>query len=334
MKPLNINQLERPRLRSGVSVVAGDDGVELVYRGDDGCLLEGDPAVLTGLCASLVEGGATTEELARVHVEVADDLEDLLVELDRLGLLTDSALPAPVGVMTGRQFARELHRLTDRVSGRCAGETGQGPLHWAMSDGSVTANHLVGYVLEYYQLVRFAPRILAPALAKHEPPEVEDALLAFYVSEMHHDRMLERALAAVGISRAELRASQPLPSTHALCVSLGAYASQDPLTFKSSLYLFEEASPTFNEAFAVACQQVGLPDDFIAPILGHARLNDDEGHGDITSTLLSWIPGVSAEERRLTTMKVAVLVETFFRAEQEMYDYYGRADARIPRLFG
>jgi hypothetical protein len=326
---LHLSLFHRPRLRSGVVLINDENGVDCVYR-EQGCRIDTDsPVELLALLRDLRAGGASEEELAARHAGLADEVAAILSGLDTLGLLTETATPLPEGVVTGAQMYRELRRLADRHHDRVV----SGPMYRAMQDGSITRQQLIGYALEYYHVVSAAPRLVAPALAKEEPSVVMQALRDFYVSELHHDRLIEQSLASVGIDREVLSQVEPLPMTFALCASLGAYAAQSPMSFKAVLHLFEEAASDFTRAFSAAAAAVGLPPEFVKPIVAHARLNDDQDHGNITATLLGAVPAVSAEEAVTVKKHLAILIETFAHQEDEMMAYYADADARVPRVF-
>jgi pyrroloquinoline quinone (PQQ) biosynthesis protein C len=327
---LHLDLFERPRFRDGVVVEFNDHGLECSYR-DQGCEIEFDSGVeeARSLFQQLQAGGRTLEELGREYPAMVDELPAMVQELDALGLLTETDVGLPAGVISGRQFYRELRRFADRL----ANQVVTGPYHEAMTNATITAEQLIGYALEYYHLVRMAPRLIAPALAKEETPAVASALMEFFVSELRHDRMIEQSLASVGISRAQLDATEPLPMTFALCASIGAYAAQNPLAFKSVLYLFEQAVPEFNDAFQAAARRVGLPDGFVKPILAHARLNDDGDHGNITAELLAAVAAVGVEEQQGVKKLVAIVIETMALQEEEMMRYYGRPGVAIPRVF-
>lgn len=326
---LHLELFERPRFRSGVVLDFDDAGVECLYR-EQSCRIDFEGAEGRHLIELLTEGGRTREELEAACPGLDGQVAEVLSALDTLGLLTESQLPPPDGVVTGRQLYADLRRVADRVYDRVVA----GRFQQAMLDGTITREQLIGYALEYYHLVKLAPRLVAPALAKEEPGRVSELLQDFFVSELHHDRMLESSLRAVGIGPDQLAVMQPLPSTFALCVSLGAYAAQNPLTFKAMLYLFEEASPEFNAAFAEACRAKGLPDGFVRPILAHARLNDEGDHGDISAELLAEVPAVGPEEQHTVRKHLAIVVETVAVQDEEILSYYGSPDATIPRIFG
>lgn len=327
---LHLDLFDRPRFRDGVDLRFDDGGVECVYR-DQSCRVDfgagnGDGRRLVEL---LREGGRTREDLEQACPGLNGEVAEVLTALDALGLLTETSLPGASGAVSGRQLYADLRRMADRLYDRVI----EGRFVQAMTDGSITREQLVGYALEYYHLVKLAPRLVAPALSKEEPGRIPELLQDFLVSELHHDRMLASSLRAVGVTDEQMAAMQPLPSTFALCASLGAYAAQNPLTFKSMLYLFEEASPEFNEAFADACRAKGLPEGFVKPILAHARLNDDGHHGDISADLLAEVPAVGPEEQHTVRKHLAIVVETLAVQEDEILAYYGSPGATIPRIF-
>jgi hypothetical protein len=329
MSSLELELFESPTFRSGVRLVFDTTGVECEYR-EQSCRIDfGSQPEARQLVELLAEGGCTRGELERRLPSLADAIPEVIRELDAQGLLTESRLPEPDDVVSGLQFYREARRVMERQHDRVM----PGSFHRAMVEGTITREQLIGYALEYYHLVHLAPRLVASALAKEEPGRTSELLQDFFVSELHHDRMLEAALQAVSIEPWQLRRTQPLPATFSLCASLGAYSAQNPLTFKTMLYLFEESSPAFNAAFASACEALGLPAAFARPILAHAKLNDDGDHGDISATLLAEVPAVGPEERHTALKHLAIVVETLAIQEDQMLAYYARPDALIPRVF-
>jgi hypothetical protein len=326
---LHLELFERPRFRESVDLFFDDDGVDCLYR-DQSCRVDfhgrEDARQLLKL---LIAGGQTREELQKACPAVADEVGDVLTALDALGLLTETTLGRPRGVVSGRQLYRDLRRMADNLYDQVIEES----FYQKMVNGTIARNQLVGYALEYYHLVHQAPRLLASALSKQEPGRIPGLLQDFFASELHHDRMLESSLGAIGITREQLQQTQPLPTTFGLCAAIGAYSAQNPLTFKAMLYLFEEPSPDFNDAFAAASRSAGLPERFISPILAHARLNEDGSHGDISSELLAEVAVVGPEEQHTVRKHLAITVETMAQQEAEILAYYGSPSAVIPRVF-
>jgi hypothetical protein len=321
----------RPRFRPGVEIELQGNQASIKYR-RQGCDFA-FPAELSEESARLLEalrtGGVTPGELASMCPTLGLRLETILEELDRLGLLTESAQSEREQAISGKQLYRELRRFVDRVKL----QTARSQLYEALLDGTVTRSQLVGYALEYYHIVHLCPVLLAPALGLHEPRRTRELLRHFFTSELSHDRFLATALATVGIGARELERLVPLPSTFALCAALGAYARQSPLSFKAALFLFEEPSGEFNRALEARCVAMRMPAGFYEPLLRHANLNDEGEHGRISELLLEDVPAVSSEEQLVVKKNVGCVVESLVWQERQLLRYYGRVDAVIPRCF-
>ena len=234
----------------------------------------------------------------------------------------------PQEVRSGSQFYRELRRLVDRARQKYS----DGRFYRGLLDGSINRQQLIGYALEYYHVVKMCPALLAPSLSYYETKNTTRILQDFFVSELHHDKMLAKSLAAVDIDESMLDRLVPLPMTFSVCASLGNYARQHPLSFKSALFLFEESNNKFHEAFRQHCIEVGLPERFYKPLLDHAMINDDGDHGDISRSLLAEVLGVSAEEELTVSRHICILVESLAVMEQQIITYYGDAKNPFPRL--
>lgn len=320
-----------PKLRPGVAVSRSNGSLEVLYR-DQGCTIDiGDlsRADVVRLLDLLKRGSHTPAELKERFTSLADQVDELLDELDRLGLLTEATLPTPTGQLTGRQFYRDLVRFTDRMKRRVAGSEYQQRLQ----ANQVSRNQLIGYVLEYYHLVHRAPGLVAPALGHVDTPRTRELLQDFLISEMHHDRMLAESLRHVDIDEDTLGRCEPLSTTFILCATLGALAHQHPLSFKSILFLFEEPYEEFNTAFEQRAAAVGLPAGFTRPVLKHSRLNEEGEHDEITRSLLCEVAAVSPEEQLVVRKHVGITVESLVKLEHHILDYYGDPGNPVPRVF-
>ncbi|MGV2831385.1 hypothetical protein [Myxosarcina sp. GI1(2024)] len=192
---------------------------------------------------------------------------------------------------------------------------------------------MIGYVLETYHVTHLCPTLLAPSLANYELPTTQKLLQDFFVSELHHDRLMEGSLKSVGIKEEQMRQMQPLPMTFAVCSSLGVFARQHPLSFKAALILFDEDDEKFHELFQQQCQALKLPAEFYQPILLHARINEEGVHDRLTEILLAKVPYVSSEEQLIVKKNMAVLMELMVLRTHEILDYYSDVNNIIPRCF-
>jgi hypothetical protein len=323
--------LDRPRLRPGVACEIEDGGAILRYR-HQGCRVEfpggadGEGRTLLGL---LAEGGLTAAELGARCPSLADALPDMLAQLDTLGLLTETRFQAPAGVVSGRQFYRIIRRFAERMKRRAV----RSSYYQALVEGRVSRDQLIGYVLEYYHVVKLGPQLLAPAVAQVEQRWVRKRLQSFLADEIGHDEMIASSLAAVGFSAADLDILQPLPTTFAVCASLGALARQHPLSFKASVFLFEDPFEEFNQAFASRSRALDLPEQFYEPVLRHSSINEEGEHDEISAVLLDKVAAVSEEEQRVVKINLGCMLESMARQDSEVLEYYAKQGSIRSRLF-
>jgi hypothetical protein len=320
-----------PKFRRGVRTEMHASAAQ-VTLGDNHCTFEfaeGDAAAVARLLDHLREGGLTPGDLAARTREIGHHVPQLLEDFDSLRLLTESDPARVARPCSGAQLYREVRRLADRTVGRVA----RSAFYDAMVDGRASRAQLIGYALEYYWIVLSAPGLIGPALGMaHSAPE-RTLLQDFLKSELGHDRFLAAALKAVGMTAQELALHQPLPTTFALCASLGVYARQHPLSFKACLFLFERAQPDFIDAFDQRCRALGLPAAFNAPLRAHADLNDEYDHEDISRSLMELEPAVDAESCAVVKRHVSIMVETMIAQEDQILSFYGQERARVPRIF-
>ncbi|MGB3758669.1 MAG: pyrroloquinoline quinone biosynthesis protein PqqC [Rivularia sp. (in: cyanobacteria)] len=276
-------------------------------------------------------GGLSLEQLGEFCPGIQEDIPDLLANFDSRSLLIETKNKAASAAMSGSQFYRELWRFLERL--KLQFTSSPSSFFAKMVDGTITKNQLIGYSLESYHVTHLCPKLLAPALAHYESNRVQKLLQEFFVSELHHDCLIDKSLKSVGIKDEQIQKMQPLPSTFAICSSLAMFAKQHPLSFKAALMLFEQDEPMFHEFFKKQSQTLELPEDFYKPILLHAGINEDGGHEDITGVLLAEIPYISPSKQLLVKKNMANLMELTVLRGQEIIDYYGNQNSVIPRCF-
>jgi pyrroloquinoline quinone (PQQ) biosynthesis protein C len=324
------NFFQQPRLRDAVTIQMQGDTCTLRYREQEYEIELAAPtqAEATHFLAMLHQGGHSLAALEHQFPSLAEEVGRFCRDLDRFGLLTETH-STPVEAKPGAQFYRELERFTERVKHRYNAR----PYYEGLVNGTISRAQLIGYALEYYHIVRLCPGLLAPSLAHHDSRQTCQILQNFFVSELHHDVLLERALAAVGIPFRDLERLVPLPMTFSVCCSLGVYARQHPMSFKAALFLFEEPDGEFNAAFKKRCDDAGLPEAFYAPIFEHASINEEGEHEHISAALFAAVPGIAEEEQQVVKRHIGILVESLVLMEQQLVEYYGKPGSVIPRVF-
>jgi hypothetical protein len=318
-----------PRFRPGVQLIQEDNGLTIDYREQSCSVVADKQGVLQSFVDTLKQGDVSIGELKRRHVELAPEIDGLIEEFDRLGLLTESAFSLPDGCLSGEEFYHRLRKFaTETIELKSKSRLYQG-----LCDRSLPRSALIGYALEYFYVVREAPSLIAPALGHAEPVKVQKLLQGFLASELNHDDMLRQSLRAVSIRTDNLDHVVPLPATFALCASLGVYARQHPLSFKALLFLFEQPSVSFHIELANYCREKGMPEGFWRPIARHATINDEFDHDDISLSLLSEIEAISPEEQMTVKKHVMLAIETMVMQENQILDYYGKQTVVKPRIF-
>ena len=274
-------------------------------------------------------GGLSSEQLGKACPEIREEIPELLANLDNRGLLIETQTQVSSVGVSGSQFYRELWRFLERLKRHYPSSA----FFAKMIDGTISKNELIGYAQESYHVTHLCPKLLAPALANYESNYVQKLLQEFFVSELHHDRLIEKSLKSVGINNEQIETMQPLPSTFAICSSLAIWSKQHPLSFKTALMLFEEDEQKFHELFKKQSQALELPKDFYQPILLHAGINEEGGHEDITGILLAEIPYITPSEQLVVKKNMANLMELIVLRSNEIIDYYGNPNSVIPRCF-
>lgn len=325
---MEINSFFRnPVLRQEVKSTRTESGIELRY-------LDGQRFIefefeqdrrdsFYNFLEVLSTGGLPAGELKAAFPGSQAEWDEMLAALDEQGMIGE-AQTTPVGGMTGIAAYSWLRRYADEVR-----DGVRSALFDALREGTASAAHLIGYSVEYWHVTHLCPRALAPVLARDDlDGPTWSKLMSFYQTERNHDRMLEKSLSAVNISRERLVRAQPLPATMAMMASLGVYAYQFPLALISTLFPMEEPEPDFLELFSLRAKELDLPAAFVKPIVDHSDVNDDEGHDAVTLDMLAGYGFISDEELRECGKSVADIIEQRARLDSEIMAWYSTGSLR------
>ncbi|WP_027711442.1 hypothetical protein [Dickeya chrysanthemi] len=331
---MNLSQslFEIPRLRTGVAFFEDNQNVFIEYRAQ-GCSLlpEGVSSNdVISLLSILQQGTLTTEQLKSQYDEILGNIDDFLLELDRLGLLEEGGQSSADSAMTGEDFYHaELLPMVRNLQYKL----GNSLLYERMQEGIVTRNELIGFAMEYYHLVKMAPGLIAPSLSHVVSEQAHKQLIKLFVEEYDHDKMMIACLESIGIPEHVMLNRQPLASTFSANASLGVYSRQHFLSFFSALFLFETPSLDFNDLFVKSCKNLSIPSSFYKPIIKHSDINEEENHDAITETLLKSISVISCEEQITTLIHIHALVEMLHKQDAEIVNYYSNPNVDLNRIF-
>ena len=310
-----IHYYRRAAFRPGVEYLIGETRIVFSYRDVVSFDIDCNTAAsreIARLCRALEEGLDLRNGLPQFD-EFAPYADDILQALDRYGFLTETA-PSEAGrTISGAAFWTEVAAFVERAKVKA-----RPILYEALRSGRTSRAQLIRYAKEYYHVVRAGPGIIAGSLA-HAGDRISRAILEqFLASELGHDRLIAAALASVGIAEAEIDRSLPLPETFSIISALQVAADQEPLTFKALVFLMEEASPEFHQAFVSACEYEGLGSAFWKPITEHAGINDEGAHGSISQRLLARVEAVTQEERWVVLKQAMTMIENLVALEHAL----------------
>lgn len=309
---------ERAAFRPAVDALVGDSRAVFTYDlvSFDVDLNATAAEQVDRLCVALgTEAGLSIADIENDFGLFAPHVWEILAALDKYGFLTERGRSDPSAAITGEVFWYQVESFANRVKAHFK------PLLYAeLTSGNVSAGALLRYAVEYFQLVRHGPRIIAGALPHVGSRRTQQLLEQFLTQEIGHDQMLMRSLVAAGMSENAVLSMQPLPETFALISGLQVMADQHPLAFKSVAFLLEESSPEFHAAFRDASEGVGLGHDFWSPIVRHSEINDDGDHGQISAHLLAEVPTIGSEERVIVLQHLTYLIETLIALEHAVLD--------------
>lgn len=306
----------RPIFRDGVEYVMGEDRAVFSYDRISFDIEYNQQAgqEVSRLCAGLAKG-LELQNLAGQFLSFEPYAWDIVNAFDRYGLLTEDSPPKPEDIIAGDIFWQEVEAFSHRAKAKFR------PVFYeALREGMVGRDALVRYATQYYHIVRAGPQIIAGALPHASDPVTRGILEEFLASELGHEKLLIRSLQAAGANISEIQASLPLLETFELISGLQVLADQEPLSFKALVFLLEEASPEFHDAFVTACEQSGLGLGFWQPIVSHADINDAGEHGSISMRLLAQVKAVTAEERLVVLKQVATTIESLIALELAILD--------------
>jgi len=312
------NYYKKASFRPGVQYLVGDTRIVFSYHDAISFDIDCNKAAseqVARLCRDLDKGLNPVAELP-LFGDFEPYAHEILLALDRYGLLTDAAPPDPEHIISGAAFWAEVVAFTERAKVRA-----RPVLYQSLRSNRTTRTALIRYAKEYYHVVRAGPAIVAGSLAHASDRRTRAILERFLASEMNHDQLILSALASVDITEDALLNSLPLPETFAIISALQVFADQEPLTFKALVFLMEESSPEFHQAFVSACEYEGLGRPFWGPITGHASINDEGEHGSISGHLLAQVEVVSVEERIVVLRQAVTMIENLVALERALLRY-------------
>jgi hypothetical protein len=251
----------------------------------------------------------------------------IVADLDRQGLLRDEQGPA---CRSGRDVLLELEDLQNELLYRTLYQN----VFWRKlldTEERVPLFVLHGMCIENYHFLFRESYFDAPVLNFPASTPARREMNEFYVEELGHDELLFKSLQAIGISRAEIAETIPLPETMALCNALAYWSRYDPLFFFTTLGVMEGKDLEI-DSYVTACERHGLPEAFIGPIRTHAEINVKGGHGNLAREIFQHVEAIPDDVVRRMRAQTHLFVEIYDDFYTAIWNHYSQTPTLLRRI--
>ena len=260
---------------------------------------------------SALDGRKTLTQLVDDYAnDISFDIEDMISELHKHHIVEDCSLPEG---RTGIDALLELEELANELLYKTLHDN----VFWrayqaAQRKEDMPLNVMRGLVIEKYHFLFRESYFDAPVLSYVGNTKVRLAMNEFFAKEYGQDELLLKSLNAIGITRAELSLTLPLPQTMAMCNALAYWAHNDPLFFFTTLGLLERKDIK--------------QDSFIDAI------NLKSGQGSLTREIFSAIPIIDLATIQRLRAQTYLFVELYDDFYAGIWNHYASATKLIRHL--
>ena len=320
-----------PKIRDAVEFQS--DAERLVYRDNEFELSFDDLEQKQRFAKvfAVLKEGAEKSDLLDIGQEIGlreTDIDSILSDLDECRLIHEAAhQPGRSDGMSGLQLA---FHLEDRYFNHWKPANGETELTALLLDGDPGRDVIVGWSFEYYNVTKMAHDAII-ALVPGSLGAIKRQAIEFFNEEYRHDRLMLRALEALGFTAEQIDAAIPLPATQCLINMLSHWAKTDPLSYMASLFIYEGETADY-APYTDALREHGMPDDFVRGQEVHNSINVDGGHGDESREFLGLIDFVSAGDVRRVEANLQQLLRVEALVHAQILDYYRAPTIGIPRV--
>jgi hypothetical protein len=229
-------------------------------------------------------------------------------------------IEVPESPITGRALILAVEDLQNRLSARSLQKN---PFWRAMVEQPriVPEKVFYGMCIENYHLLYRESYFDTPALSFAFNQTLRLKFNAFYCEEIGHDRLLLKALNAIGLTEDALFTSVPLRETIALCNALSYWARHDPIFFFTTLSPLEGRDVEV-DSYVRAARERNLSDAFVSPIEAHANINKNSAHGLLTRELFESIDIVSGADCARVLGQTALFIALYDQFYAAIWQHY------------
>ena len=318
-----------PRLRHG-TLISRSEKNSLVAMVGRRCIdievEEGSKDALLRMKRYLT-GDYSVEEIAgRLGIEESD-VRRVLDQFDEIGIL---AAPAHTDRIRRDVF---LERVDETVT-MWRRQMSYHPLFGKLESGAARIEVFHGLIVETYHYVNSASTHIANAIAHCENPHWKVMLSRYFAQERGHEALVLQTLMEMGFSKDKIVSSNPNIGTTSLIGNLCHIGSKSTLGYFLCLRLMEGQSETvhmgINSLHRIA-KQYGIKESAVQPIITHALMDEQGGHGKLLEEALQFSDSITVEEANLAVNSMHDMKHSFDQYYDQILMYYSNVSSYVPR---
>jgi hypothetical protein len=232
------------------------------------------------------------------------------------------SIDVPDSPITGRVLILRVEDLYNRLSAKSVQKN---PLWRALVEKPKDVPEKIyhGICIENYHLLYRESYFDSPALSFSFSQLLRRKFNEFYCEELGHDRLLLKALEAIGLTEEALFMSAPLRETVALCNALSYWARHDPLFFFTTLGPLEGGNVDV-DSYVLAMREKKMSDAFVSPVETHANINKNSEHGLLTRELFESVRVVSVADATRILRQTPLFVAMYDQFYSAIWEYYSK----------
>lgn len=208
------------------------------------------------------------------------------------------------------------------------------PFWQRMLEGRGSKLLFAGWLFELYHYTKNANRHMPLSCAYTDIKPIKRLRAKHYVEEWNHYHYFGKSLRALGFSRADVDASEPLPMTQEMSNFMRQAARDDILAYSVCSAVLEGTTvgeENYDGYYQRCVELYGLPRDAVKPIYDHLDLDKQYEHSDLFRDILSHVPMLSNERQVKILSYGEQLAEHIWLWTDEIERYYGNTGNAVPR---
>ena len=321
--------MEYPRLRENVWHVQPDAAESFLITTDGSFQVPTDEVLTFLRVRSHCTGFNSLDEIAAKSAVPLEKIKSILTALQEIDLVIppDQAGAPPPSVDLARDKAIKICKIW-------AEELKQSYIANQLAGSALPKTVLVGWLIEMYHYIKdFSYAIEHGARVATGP--LRTLLERYAREERGHEEFVTSTLTNIGLSRAEVERSSPLPSTRLIGFIMREMFALEPASTLMMAALVE--SQEFDAGGVadfekVLEEQYQLPAGAMAPYFKHQQIDTDLGHSRLLEDNIQLFSVTDPEKLDAIVNKLHDLKHSFDLQGTEIKSYYNDMQGRyLPR---